>query len=400
MKKRIVTLFLIVIILFNNIMITPTYATEMSQMEQDMTRAMEGLYAKNTAKQFEDTGTIATGLDRTKNIKGKNVKTSDRQEEKSTALTNDQDSFIAAGLSSVLSWFVSLARLPLAFIGNDLANSTQSESSNSGNVFTIENLVYGNYPIFSINFFNLSDSSNKAIQQIKEQIAGWYYGLRIIAIMASLAILVFAAIKMVLSTVTADKVKYKKMITDWGASLLLLFVLHYFMMIAINISDTIVSLLKQVQGVTNFEVGLYNRIMLQDASGWDKLAMVLMEGVLTYTQVKFLIIYFKRVVVAAFLIMIAPIITITYPIDKINDNETVSFKNWRNEFLTLVFIQPLHALLYILIFVSASEIMLISPFLACLLIWSISKVEGILKNMFGLNKGGTIKSLRDTNSIM
>ena len=48
---------------------------------------------------------------------------------------------------------------------------------------------------------------------------------------------------MAISSVAEEKAKYKRMLTDWVVSLVLLFVLHYIMILIININDAIVSVL-------------------------------------------------------------------------------------------------------------------------------------------------------------
>ena len=48
-----------------------------------------------------------------------------------------------------------------------------------------------------------------------------------------------------------------------------------------------------------------------------------------------------------FLILVAPITAITYPIDKISDGKAQAFNMWLQEFLYEVIIQPFHLLIYV-----------------------------------------------------
>lgn len=390
--KKYITIVLITILLFNVIISTPVSAISFEQMMQ---QALNGMYTQNTAQQFENTGTAATGIDKYKQINGENTKVADRQEAKSAALNNDQDSFIAAAIAGLLQAVVQVLRIPLDYIANNF-----KDTGTGYEVFTIEKLLYGEYPFFNINYFNLDASSNgtasPVINTIKQHVASWYYGIRTIAIIASLCILVYIAIKMAISTVTQEKIKYKKMLTNWFVALVILFLLHYFMVVIIYLSEMLVSLLKTVQAPTGLELQLYKQTLSNYVVGWEKLGMTIMLLMLTLIQIKFFIIYLKRLVFTGFIIAIAPLITITYPIDKADDNVTQSFNKWRSEFLTLVFIQPLHVLLFMIIFVSAGEIMKVSLFLAVLLLWVISKTEAILRNMFNLNNAKTIRSLKET----
>ncbi len=55
----------------------------------------------------------------------------------------------------------------------------------------------------------------------------------------------------------------------------------------------------------------------------------------------------------AFLTIIAPLVAITYPIDKINDGKAQAFDMWLKEYIFNLLIQPLHLLLYIILINSA-----------------------------------------------
>lgn len=48
---------------------------------------------------------------------------------------------------------------------------------------------------------------------------------------------------MALSTVASEEAKYKKMLVDWVTSLALLFVLHYIILLVININSALVKTL-------------------------------------------------------------------------------------------------------------------------------------------------------------
>lgn len=390
MKKYIATTLLIIILL-NALIATPVFADGLG----DFQSSLNGLQWGTAFNQYSQNGTVATGLNEYRPINNEMVQTAQRQEAKSAALNNDQDSFIAAGIAGIINLIITIIRLPL-----DLIALSQTEEG--GEIFQIEKLLYGDYPLFNINFFdNHTDSTSTAnmSQAIKDSVAKWYYGIRTIAIIASLCVLVYIAIRMAISTVTEEKVKYKKMLGNWLASFVILFLLHYFIIIMVYVSEMLVSLLTSIQPETELEVTMYNKLMGNKGLGWDKLGVTIMMLMFTYLQIKFFLIYIKRLVFAGFFIMISPIITVTYAIDKAGDNKAQAFTAWKNEMITLVFIQPLHLLLFMLIFVSAGEIMKASLFIAFLLLWVVSKAEGILRTIFKLNGASSIKSLQDTKMI-
>ena len=67
---------------------------------------------------------------------------------------------------------------------------------------------------------------------------------------------------------------------------------------------------------------------------------------LVFMTIKFTVLYFKRVVYMAFLTMIAPLIGLTYPLDKIKDGQAQAFTMWIREFVFNALLQPLHLILY------------------------------------------------------
>ena len=68
--------------------------------------------------------------------------------------------------------------------------------------------------------------------------------------------------------------------------------------------------------------------------------------VLIYYLVKFLLVYFKRLLNIAILTLIAPVVAIGYSIDKIKDGKSQSLSAWMKEYIYNVFLQMVHALIY------------------------------------------------------
>ena len=103
-------------------------------------------------------------------------------------------------------------------------------------------------------------------------------------------------------------------------------------------------------------------------------------------RIKFFILYFKRTLVVAFLIIIAPLITITYPIDKAGDGKAQAFNAWLSEYIFMVFVQPLHAIVYLIFMFIAGAIAEYAPLVALAFMMSLTRVEHVVKKMFDLNK--------------
>ena len=101
----------------------------------------------------------------------------------------------------------------------------------------------------------------------------------------------------------------------------------------------------------------------------------------------------KRLLSTALLLLISPLISATYCIDKVKDDKAQAYKNWLKEFLVNVFIQPLHAIIYIVFIASAAEIAAAAPLLAILFFGALSRGEKIIKNIFNMRGLSSINSI-------
>ena len=93
-----------------------------------------------------------------------------------------------------------------------------------------------------------------------------------------------------------------------------------------------------------------------------------------------------------FLIVISPLITITYSIDKAGDGKAQAFSIWFNELVTNILIQPLHAIIYLIFVVTANNIAAESPIIALAFLMAMGTVEKTVKTVFNM-KSITLKGL-------
>lgn len=109
---------------------------------------------------------------------------------------------------------------------------------------------------------------------------------------------------------------------------------------------------------------------------------------LVYYQVKFFIVYFKRLLEVGFLISISPLVTITYSIDKVGDGRAQAYKAWLTKIIYNIFIQLIHAIVYVVFIFSAAEIAKTVPIIGILFLTTLSRTEKIIKTTFGLSEKG------------
>jgi hypothetical protein len=136
---------------------------------------------------------------------------------------------------------------------------------------------------------------------------------------------------------------------------------------------------------------------LFDMTGMELTIWSIMYWVLLFTQLKLFWLYMKRVLMTGFLIVISPLITITYALDKVGDVKAQSFFVWFKEFTVNVLIQPLHALIYMVFILTANELAKTAPLLALLFLMSMGSVERMVKVIFNLRG---LVTLRGINKFM
>ena len=249
----------------------------------------------------------------------------------------------------------------------------------------------------------VQESSSDALygsiaNELQATIATWYNALRRIALVGLLSALVYIGIRIVLSSTSAkEKAKYKSMLKDWLVAICLLFTLHYIKSITITVVNKINEVISvssiSADGEDVLMTSLRNKIL--NGEEWNVvLTYVVIYFVLAVYTVKYTIQYVKRVAYMAFLTMIAPLITLTYPLDKIKDNKAQAFDMWIKDYVFFALIQVVHLLIYYIFLGSAIDLASEGNWLfAIVAIGFITPAEKLIKKMFGFEKSKTLGSM-------
>ena len=347
------------------------------------------------------------------------------------SLVNFVADAIVSGLGTVMmgegSGFVGLGVLSIKKDENVYTNTTSREVSTKSFLgkgifkyqyphisYTPEQIFAGQVPLLSIDFISgkyydkntgaTANELNKGWTSIRKVISQWYQVLRMIAIIGFLSVLIYTGIKIIISSNAKDKAKYKEWIINWLVGIAILFFMHYIMAFIISINGEFSNLISSsFTGIhvtpsdnseNAFDTNLMGlvRFMVQSQNFYIKVGYEIMYIALIVYTIKFTFIYLKRVLNMAFLTLIAPIVALTYPIDKMNDGKAQGFDMWLKEYIFNALLQPMHCILYYVLVGTAIDVAVSNPIYAVVVLAFMTEAEKIFKKIFGFDKAnpGTV----------
>ena len=305
------------------------------------------------------------------------------------------------------------------------------------NIIYSPELIFSNLvPALDINFLNPDPSRYQPVEAgqgvpldsgtaLHEVVAAWYTAFRNIALVGLLSVLVYIGIRIVISSSAGEKSQYKERIMDWLVALCLLFVIQYIMSFTINITQQITTIFAGSQSIDvyvqnveyvsssgeteevtadeegstnttqNFDFAFttnlmgYIRFLVYSEDLLEKCAYLIIYLVLVVHTVMFTFIYLKRVLYMAFFTMIAPMVALTYPLDKLSDGKAQAFNLWLREYIFNALIQPMHLALYTMLMTSSMHLATTNPIYALVAVGFLFPAEKFVKKMFGFDKAET-----------
>lgn len=286
--------------------------------------------------------------------------------------------------------------------------------------YSIDKIFSGDIPALDINFITPSDyggntdMQEKSISyQISDIVAKWYNAIRNLAIIGLLSVLVYSGVRILISSSVDDRAKYKQRLFDWLVAMCLIFFMHYIMLFTITFVETLNDSLgnattsipvRIVDGGTTeaeFNTNLMGlvRLQVQYNDFTSQVTYIIFYVALLVYTVKFTWVYMKRLVTLMFLTIIAPLVAMTYPIDKLNDGKAQAFNAWLKEYIFTALIQPFHLIIYSVLVGSAINIVKINPIYAIMVIAFIGPAEKMLRKFFGFDKASTPGALSQAGAM-
>ena len=286
--------------------------------------------------------------------------------------------------------------------------------------------------------------------QLRNVVSTWYFRLLLVAVIGMMSVLVYIGIRILLSsTSSSQKAKYKQMLGDWLVGMVLLFTMHFIMAFSNMFVDKLTDLLGSVNPRVYFDYleedknGKIEKaldqtgfIVVTDKEAGDQgitidadhpqyvlkhtdtsgkvyfqmqtnlmgqlrynarfnkehevyVGYTVLFIIMTIYLIIYIFTYLRRLVYMVFLTMIAPLVALTYPIDKANDGKAQGFSIWFKEYIFNLLIQPLHLLLYTILISSAINLATENMIYAIVVIGFMAPAEKLLRQMFNFQKAST-----------
>lgn len=418
--KKLVSIVLLILLMFNFILCNNAYADDPSGPK---TKAEEILTDETVEPSEGITGELIE--------EGTTSQTQDSATKVTTSALSYGTSIVGV-VTGIIARIINVIVLQIDLVMSHLTYSTEydAEGNDEFNYWiTIERIVFNRVPLFNINYFNTYETddglgtykvgdieiqANKSNAEVKKSISGVYYVCRFIAMAIGLLVLIYIGIRMALSSAASEQAKYKKMLMSWVESFVIMFLMLYLISAIITfgeiLTNTFYSLEQdilesnqsngaEVEKTPVFEETIRSKTLSYtiSLSGLKLTYWSIMYWCLLFMEMKFIWNYLKRFLMVGFLIIISPLITITYSIDKAGDGKAQAFSNWMQEFVINVLIQPLHAIIYLVFVLTANNIATQSPIVALAFFMAMGTVERMVKVVFNMKNVASLKGLGEVH---
>ena len=255
------------------------------------------------------------------------------------------------GIVSVMYWPLRIKMVAISFVIGEVV-VTSIAAADGGDVLFVTpfEVFFNKVTLTNPNFFDTA-AADSASAKFRTKVAQWYYNIRAVALGGLLVVGVYVGIRMALSTLSEDKAKYKRMLTDFVMSIALLFLMQYIILFILEFNNVIVLILEKMVNSLEGEMDVEGALWTLAGNALIGIGINSLTSTFAYTGIIiltfcFVIAYINRMLKVGFLIIISPLITITYAIDKMKDNKSQALDTWFKELLYTILIQPFHCIIY------------------------------------------------------
>lgn len=263
--------------------------------------------------------------------------------------------------------------------------------------YTIEDIIFNKIPILDVNVFSKTAGGQEIIEdspvyKVRQAVSTWYVSFRNLVTLALAVIIIYIGIKMATSTIAQKKADYKKMIIGWLTAIIIVYTIHYAMMIVLNVNGDLVNIFSRE---ATSEISMYETIRTrkEDVRFSVGLPAAIMYIVLVIYFFMFAWVYIKRYLTVLILIILAPVVGAKYALDSVRKGKKGKvFSKWMYEFTMNVLLQSVHALVYTVIMKIAIELATVSILgyvIALVFMNFILKADKIFMQVFNFGRSKT-----------
>lgn len=261
------------------------------------------------------------------------------------------------------------------------------DENDTNNTVSIDTIIFDNYPLTKLNLFTKSlkpgEEQNSFIATFAQNINKWFSNFTLIAVVAYLIILLYMGIRIVMNSTAAKKSIYKELFVQWVTGIILLFIFPVVIRYAIEINSAFVSMVGEtIQNMDNSNVNIeykdpneksdlstdevvteesknmelypfaendkgYMAVMAKRAHTTRRLSYAFIYLIMAFQLVIIAVMYYKRLFMVAFLLVIFPVIMVAHVLEKVANVRTGgAFSKWTKEILITIFVQSIHAVIY------------------------------------------------------
>lgn len=278
-------------------------------------------------------------------------------------------------------------------------------------IYTIEDLFFNRIPLLDANMFTDTAGGKEveegsAIQIIRNVVKIWYISFRNMAIVVIAIVIIFAGLRMAISTVAEDKANYKKMLYNWTKALIIVLIMHLFMY-SVQVANAKMlellhdSLISKYDSQIDPDTGLpmsntgqvYNTIVKRAFDIRYKIGIpgAIMYLVLTIYFIRFCFIYVRRYAGLIILTILAPLVAVKQALLSVRGKNSNEFGRWLGDYITTTFLQSIHALVFLTLITSAIDLALtnIGGFvIALLMLHAVTHITVLATQIFNFNSNG------------
>ena len=326
------------------------------------------------------------------------------------------ESDVGAGSSAFGTFLTAMATGCLRIVSNvlcegDLFLHTESSySASETRLFTISSLVFNEFALLNPSIYQKIEDPNggsvpdvaDTINKTKEKGIEFSSFFVTVALILSVPMLIWSIIKVIMAKNAPAVAAWKKILVRWALCIFLIIFYRYALVAIDTAVDFTVEGLWNIRlsmednGYQGFEATTIEKTLDQyeKSGGVTSLGLAIVFLILVVIQMFFLVKYIGRMFAIMLLSMLAPVIILLHSIYLMLGKESNVLGDFFKNYLALSFMQPLHALFYLIFFFSVSEMAIAVPMVGILLLYAMLRAVSIAKAMFGWEMSTSMFSLK------